>query len=170
MTRHMQALGYLEIVPASLTRDAQCATGTVKSTVSQKTLVTMVSIEKMKLRPDQGESTALSENSHKIPSAGAPLTTFSDSLSVLSLGKVDGVIIIVAVIIILLLCFLLGMHIALWRKNMKKRNKLLSASWYRNVQTEDTWSTHLPEQECGELSHQERKKVDEIYVSVNSAC
>ncbi|XP_060708020.1 tumor necrosis factor receptor superfamily member 9-like [Hemiscyllium ocellatum] len=130
------ALGYLEIVPASLTRDAQCATGTVKSTVSQRTLATMVSIEKMKLRPDQ----------------------------------VDGVIIIVAVIIILLLCFLLGMHIAFWRKSVKKRNKLLSASWYRNVQTEDTWSTHLPEQECGELSHQERKKVDEIYVSVNRAC
>ncbi|XP_048417635.2 tumor necrosis factor receptor superfamily member 4-like isoform X2 [Stegostoma tigrinum] len=134
------ALGYLEVMPASLTRDAKCATGTVAGTVSQRAWETMIAIKKRKISPDQ----------------------------------VEGGTIIVSVIIILLLCLLLGMQIALWKKNTKKRSKLLPAtkihSWYQNVQTEDTWSAHLPEQECGELSHQERKKVDQIYVSLNSVC
>ncbi|XP_078415329.1 tumor necrosis factor receptor superfamily member 1B-like [Cetorhinus maximus] len=42
--------------------------------------------------------------------------------------------------------------------------------WYLNMQVDDTYSIHFPEQECGGLSHQEGKSIEQTYVTLNCAC
>ncbi|XP_038629083.1 tumor necrosis factor receptor superfamily member 9-like isoform X2 [Scyliorhinus canicula] len=85
-------------------------------------------------------------------------------ISVKSNSKgVEAVTITVALISLLLLCLLLGIQLTSWRRNRRKSNKLLPAEmrpWYLKVQTDDTHSTHFPEQECGGLPHQERKNIE----------
>ncbi|XP_067873088.1 tumor necrosis factor receptor superfamily member 5-like [Heterodontus francisci] len=84
--------------------------------------------------------------------------------------RVKAAIIAVAFISFFLLCLSFGMHLVIWRKNRRKEVKLLPAEMsprQLNGSMEDACSTHFPEQECGGLSHEERKTIDQTYVAIS---
>ncbi|XP_078095862.1 uncharacterized protein LOC144510242 [Mustelus asterias] len=99
--------------------------------------------------------------------------TVGDTIRIgqMEIAFISGAVTITMVLIILLLlCLLVGMRVISWRK---KTIKLLPAEmrpWYLRVQMEDTYSIHLPEQECGGLSQQERKITEPNCVSLNCTC
>uniref|UniRef100_UPI00398E649D tumor necrosis factor receptor superfamily member 9-like n=1 Tax=Pristiophorus japonicus TaxID=55135 RepID=UPI00398E649D len=79
----------------------------------------------------------------------------------------------VAFICFFLLCLSVGLHIVSWRRNRRKEFKLLPGEIcprLLNERLEDTCSTHFPQQECGGISHQEKKSTEQAYVAVHCSC
>ncbi|XP_041062759.1 tumor necrosis factor receptor superfamily member 11A-like isoform X2 [Carcharodon carcharias] len=97
----------------------------------------------------------------------ASQTSDTISAKTTDIQMVETVMIIVGLICLALLCLLLGIQMNSWRKNRRKTILLPAdmSPWYLNMQVDDTYSIHFPEQECGGLSHQEGKSIEQIVLA-----